>query len=136
MNKFNFINYKKNPNKIVYTFFGNLIFVYCIMIAIALMVFSYTTIECEVAGASMQPTLNKTHESKHDTVYINKYDKDYEYGDIVVISTTNDAIIKRIVGLSGDIVDFVKVNGVYKLERNGQIVDEDSYILINPILNS
>ena len=74
---------------------------------------------------------NKSSENKHDTVYINKYDKTYKYGDIIVISTTSDAIIKRIVGLPGDVIDFVRVDGVYKLERNGEIIDEDSYILIN-----
>lgn len=126
-----FISYKPNYNRLVYSFIGNLIFIYCIMIALALMLFSFTTIECEVAGASMQPTLNQVDEKKHDTVYINKFDNSYKYGDIIVISTTGDAIIKRVVGLPGDVIDFVKVDGIYRLERNGEVVIEDDYILIN-----
>ena len=130
MRKKTFVGIGNNYSKIVFNFIGNTIFAYCVIIALALMLFSYTTIECEVSGASMQPTLNYPNEDKHDVVYINKFDTDYKYGDIIVIDTAEDSIIKRVVGLPGDLIDVVKVNGIYKLERNGEVIEED-YILIN-----
>ena len=111
--------------KLVINFFSNLIFVYTLIIALALIFFSTTTIECEVVGDSMQPTLNVV-DNKHDTVYVNKYDNDYSYGDIVVISPDNAAkpIIKRIVGLPGDVIDIVFSVNCYYLEVNGELIDE------------
>jgi signal peptidase I len=75
----------------------------------------------------MQPTLNALDEKKSDFVYVNIYDKNYSYKDIVVIDVDWDEepIIKRIVGLPGDIIDIVYDNNTWKLERNGVIIDED-----------
>jgi signal peptidase I len=90
------------------------------------------SIECEVDGISMQPTFNIV-EDNHDHVYVNTCDRDFTYGDIVAIDNSrNNAvlpIVKRIVGLPGDIIDFVKDGYEYRLERNGEIIYED-YILI------
>lgn len=115
-------------------FLGNLFFYACLILALGLVVFTFCLTECEVTGSSMQPTLNKLSADKHDTVYLNKFNKSYAFGDIVVIEGENDAIIKRVIGLSGDVIDIVCTypNGltpIYKLELNGKIVDED-YILI------
>lgn len=115
-------------------FVGNVFFYTCLMVAFGLVVFSVGLVECEVTGASMQPTLNKLSETKHDIVYLNKFDKNYSRGDIIVLDRGDEAIIKRIIGLSGDVIDIVCTypNGltpIYKLELNGEIVDED-YILI------
>jgi len=129
--KKNFVINHNKYSKIALNFLGNLVFAYCVIIALALMIFSFCCIECDVAGASMQPTLNAVDDNKHDIVFINKYDKSYNYEDIIVIASSgDDAIIKRVVGLPGDVIDFVRVDGIYKLERNGIILEED-YILIN-----
>lgn len=116
-------------------FVGNLFFYTCLTLALGLVVFTFCLTECEVTGASMQPTLNKLSPNKHDTVYLNKFNKSYAYGDIVVIESGDEAIIKRVIGLSGDVIDVVCTypNGltpIYKLELNGKIVDE-GYILIS-----
>lgn len=114
-------------------FVGNLFFYACLILALGLVIFSFGLTECEVTGPSMQPTLNKLSPDKHDTVYLNKFSNSYTYGDIVVIEGDDDAIIKRVIGLSGDVIDIVEVyvdsGMVYKLERNGEIINED-YILI------
>ena len=102
---------------------GNIFFCYCIIIASALIIFSLMTIECEVTGSSMQPTLNRKGGNKSDIAYVNKLDHDYEYGDIVVIDlvdvigyvVSDEIVIKRVVGLPGDVIDIVNVDGQYKL---------------------
>lgn len=122
--------YDKSGLDLVCLFLGNLFFFTCLIIAMAMMIFSISIVECEVTGVSMQPSLNALSGDKHDIVYINKFDKDYEYGDIVVIETEGEPIIKRVMGLSGDLIDVVKKDGEYCLERNGEILKED-YILVD-----
>ena len=75
----------------------------------------------------MRPTLNEYSgvENKQDVVYVNTCDKTVTYGDIVVCDTSKDAIIKRVIGLPGDIIDIVLSGGEYKLELNGKIIEED-----------
>lgn len=87
--------------------------------------FSFVTIECEVFGSSMYPTLNYSDKKLHDTVFVNVCDKDVVYGDIVVIETNTEKIIKRVIGVSGDKIDIVLVENQYLLERNGEIIRED-----------
>lgn len=129
MNKKSFDLKKVTFDKLCLNLLSNLIFVYCLIIAIALIIFSTSTIECEVTGSSMKPTYNM-EKGKNDYVYVNKYDNEYDYCDVIVVYTDNEPLIKRIVGLPGDIIDIVKVNGVYMLERNGEIVEEN-YIFDN-----
>lgn len=132
-NNFQNFNIKQGRlRKILLNFLGNLFFCYCVIICLSLILFSAVTIECKVNGSSMQPTLNRLDEKKSDYVYVNIYDKDYSYGDIVVINVDWDEepIIKRVVGLPGDIIDIVYDDNTWKLERNGEIVEED-YIFIN-----
>lgn len=130
-----FLKFNKKDNlKILLNFLGNLFFFYCIVVSLALILFSSITIECEVNGSSMYPTLNNNYGSnKNDVVFVNIYDKDVTYGDIVVVQTSKEKIIKRVVGMSGDEIDIVKVNNEYLLERNGEIIKE-TYICqnINP----
>lgn len=136
-----FLIKNKTPYNLLCSFVGNVFFYTCLIIAIALVTFSVCLVECEVTGPSMQPTLNKLSGTKHDYVYLNKMDDNLDYGDIIVLDKGDDAIIKRVVGLPGDIIDIVEVqvpvgdtfSTVYKLERNGEVVSED-YILITPII--
>lgn len=108
-------------------FVGNLFFALSLIIAIALILFSSVTIECTVVGPSMQPTLNADLKAGSDVVYVNKYDRDFAYGDIVVIDlgAKQDPLIKRVIGVGGDIIDVVYVDGGYKLEINGKLIEED-----------
>ena len=82
-----------------------------------------------VAGPSMENTFNKYGDDMNDTVIINTFMK-YDTGDIIVIdvtkknSSTKEFHIKRVVGMPGDIIDIVEIDGNYYLERNGKIVEE------------
>ena len=73
----------------------------------------------------MYPTLNSVSQTKNDIVFVNPYNKDLNYGDIVVVGLENENIIKRVVGLSGDTIDIVFDEYEYKLERNGKIIVEN-----------
>lgn len=113
-------------NNLYLSLLGNLFFVLCFLIALIFIVTSVVTIECEVEGESMQPTLNQLSGNKHDYVLVNKYDKTYDYGDIVVIERYGQkSIIKRILGLPGDVIDFVYDDEYVRLERNGEILVEN-----------
>lgn len=114
-------NYKK-----ILTFLGNLFFAYAVIIAFALILFSSVTIECDVIGASMMPTYNNYVSDKcHDVVYVNTCDKKFSYGDIIVVKTGKESIIKRVIALPGDTIDIVEDGGEYKVERNGEILQEN-----------
>ena len=90
--------------------------------SIALIFFSSVTIECDVDGSSMYPTLNSMGT---DVVYINVYDKDITYQDIVVVKHGSKSIVKRVLGLPGDTIGVVWVENEYKLEINSTIIRED-----------
>lgn len=137
---------KKNFNKKAFflNFIANLFFVYCVIVALALIMFSSVTIECEVDGTSMQPTLNCNWGDKNndsDIVYVNKFDRDFEYGDIIVINAeeNKDHIIKRVIGVAGDEIDVVERNidggKEYKLEINGKIIEEDYLKMDNTLID-
>ncbi len=105
---------------------ANLFLSLCVIVSIMLFVFSCITAECIVDGASMVPTYNADSKSDNDIVYVNKYDNDYEFGDIVVVSVEGGSpIIKRVIGVGGDVVDIVHTLDGYKLEINGTIIEED-----------
>lgn len=124
-----------SKNKTFYARFlgmlGNLFFSYCIIIALVLIMLVSVTVECVVVGSSMAPTLNNDLKAGSDVVYVNKY-LEYTYGDIVVINLNDDEhIIKRVVGLGGDSIDFVRTQDYgYMLEVNGVLIEEN-YLLLN-----
>lgn len=118
--------------KLLSVYLSNVFFTLCFIVAFSLFAFSFLTMECDVIGVSMQPTLNKYGANKCDVVYINNAEKDYRYGDIIVIDTDNEAIIKRIVGLPGDVLDIIRCeDGMFRLERNGEVVEEDYIKMYN-----
>lgn len=130
MKKFYDLKKENIEEKILISIISNFIFGFFVISAIAIICFSFCMIECEVVGTSMQPNLNVKGAHKSDIAYVNKLDNDYEYGDIIVIDGAKEIIIKRVLGLPGDIIDIVKVDDDFKLERNGQIIHED-YIKLN-----
>jgi signal peptidase I len=74
-----------------------------------------------VAGASMSPTYNNG-----DYLLVNKFDKSFQRGDVVVFRFPKDAgqfFIKRIIGLPSEKVDIQ--NG--KVLVNGQVLSENYY---------
>lgn len=83
-----------------------------VIVVMAVNTFLFTF--CVVHGSSMSPTL---HEG--DLVLLQIIGYTPEYGDIIVTDTNNNLnenLVKRVIGLSGDIIDFdesgnVTVNG-------------------------
>ena len=77
----------------------------------------------EVKGVSMEDTLEHG-----DIVFINRWLKP-DRGDIVVYSNTKgEHIIKRVIGVPGDVVD-IRFNGAYDdVYLNGEMLDEDDFI--------
>lgn len=98
---------------------------------------------CRVNGNSMYPTLHNS-----ELIAIEKISQSYDYGDIVVTDADNrlnECLVKRVVGLPGDIIDIdndgtIYVNGTeiqeqYNNETLGDIeyphtVPDDSYFLM------
>lgn len=95
-----------------------------VIVVMAVNTFLFTF--CVVHGSSMSPTL---HEG--DLVLLQIIGYTPEYGDIIVTDTNNNLnenLVKRVIGLSGDIIDFdesgnVTVNGE-PIEYN---FDNDTY---------
>lgn len=103
-----------------YEIAGTLVPTFVIVFLILAFVFRVAS----VSGSSMIPTL-----SNGDSVLISNVKQDYNYGDIVVISQPNNLntnlnanIIKRIIGVSGDVVDVDYSKGIVLV--NGKELDE------------
>lgn len=105
----------------------------CCIFAFSIFYISAVYEKAPVSGPSMQNTFNKYGDGLKDTVIINVFMK-YGYGDIVVVDRSNgentqNFHIKRVVGLPGDKINFVKISvgydeDRYYLQRNGEIIEE------------
>ena len=92
---------------------------YVIVIVVALLIKQFIFSPIRVNGTSMYPTLNDK-----DFMILNEigyYLNGLERFDIVVVKTDNDRIIKRVIGLPGETVEY-KDN---KLYINGEEVEEN-----------
>lgn len=112
--KFNFIDLLSSLLNIFLYAYMILFILFCIIFSGAI-----------VTGTSMQPTLH----SSGDIVYYNKY-ASFTYSDIVVVhkqSSSNYDIIKRVIALSGDKVNYIldSENGTYYVYINGEKLDEN-----------
>lgn len=97
------------------------VIIFLLYVCVVFCVFSNYFEAVAVKGRSMLPTYNTN--GGEDTVYVHK--GEYGYGDIVIIDTQEKAIIKRIVGLSGDRIEIKQVDGEYRLFRNDIMLDEE-----------
>lgn len=108
---------KINNNKLIYSkpnyfikFLADAVFITLVLISLFLISFSFIYISTPVVGRSMQPTLNPKGEFKSDIVYVNRF-ASYTRGDIVVIKQPDEEhkyIIKRIIGIEGDLIKITK----------------------------
>lgn len=89
---------------------------YLIIIIAVILIRSFIVTPVTVSGDSMNKTLHNGQ-----ILFLNKLDKKYERFDIVVINYEKDRIIKRIIGLPGDKIEY-KDN---KLYVNGKFLKED-----------
>lgn len=85
-----------------------------IMVLVFIRIFIVTPVR--VDGTSMENTLKE-----NDILILNKFDHKYERFDVVVFNYNNQKLIKRVIGLPGEKVEF-KNN---KLYINGEYLVED-----------
>lgn len=100
---------------------------YIVLIVVILLIRTYLFVPIMVSGNSMVPTLNNG-----DVMILNKFNylvNDIERFDIVVVDYENEYIIKRVIGLPGDYVeyknDILYVNGKKIKEEYDREYTED-----------
>lgn len=95
-----------------------LVMPYIIIVLVVIFLKVYIVTPVRVNGPSMEPTLYEK-----DIMILNKtayYFSEPERFDIVVISTSEDYIIKRVIGLPGEVIEY-KDNVLYV---DGEAVEE------------
>lgn len=100
---------------------------YIVLIVVILLIRTYLFVPIMVSGNSMVPTLNNG-----DVMILNKFSylvNDIKRFDIVVVDYENEYIIKRVIGLPGDYVeyknDILYVNGKKIKEEYDREYTED-----------
>ena len=88
---------------------------YVVITLIVLFVRMYIVSPVRVDGNSMHPTLKN-----REFLLLTKFDKSYDRFDIVVLKYNNQKLVKRIIGLPGEHVEY-KNN---KLYVNGKVIEE------------
>lgn len=96
------------------------IFSYVLIVLVVIIVRSFIITPVIVSGTSMEPTLDNK-----DMLLLKKYDKKYERYDIVVFKYQNSKLVKRIIGLPGETVEYK--NGVLYI-NDEEIEDRFSYV--------
>ncbi len=109
-------------DKNIIKFFKDLI-PYLIIIVLVVLFRSFIATPIEVEGKSMYSTLDNG-----EILILNKFNKNYKRFDVIVFKNRNDKLIKRIIGLPGEYIEYkdskLYVNGKYIKEKfltNNQI---------------
>ncbi len=103
--------YKKRYKRVL----KNTVYALVVVAAIAVLVATLVLPVVQIAGNSMSPTLNEG-----ELVVLIKT-KDLKLGDLCAFSYSNKILIKRVIGLPGDIVEIDADGNVYV---NSTLVDE------------
>ena len=89
---------------------------YIIIIIVVVLIRSFIITPIRVDGMSMYSSLNDG-----DILFLEKYDKNYKKFDIVVFKNGEDRLIKRVIGLPGDNIEYknnkLYINGKYIKEK-------------------
>lgn len=96
---------------------------YIIILIVVILIRTFIASPSRVSGPSMEPTLYNG-----EWLILNKMDKNYKENDVVVFWYENRYLIKRIIGLPGDIVS-CEMGDIYV----NDIKLEDSYTVPNNI---
>ena len=91
------------------------IYPYIIIAIVVILIRTYILTPVIVSGSSMDNTLKNG-----ELLLLKKFDKNYERFDIVVFDYNNSKLVKRIIGLPGETLEYK--DGV--LYINGQVVDD------------
>lgn len=89
---------------------------YVVIILVVVLIRSFIVTPVRVQGSSMVPTLENG-----EILLLKKYDKAYKRFDIVVLEHDSSKLIKRVIGLPGEHIEY-KGN---KLYINGEEIKED-----------
>lgn len=89
---------------------------YVIIFLVVILIRIFIVTPVSVDGTSMYPNLKDGN-----ILLLKKFDKSYERFDIVVLNYNGDRLIKRIIGLPGEYVEYKDS----KLYINGQLVEEE-----------
>ena len=107
----------------------DIIFVLYILVCVAYLIFCVVFIKAEVIGVSMQPTYNKNLSLDEDydksiykdIVFANRFEQGTN-GDVVLVQTGNDLVIKRIIATENQKLTLQLENGYY----NFYLTEENS----------
>jgi len=88
---------------------------YIIITIVVILIRSFVISPVRVDGLSMYPTLNN-----NDYLLLNKFDKSYERFDIIALKYKDEKLVKRIIGLPGEYVEYLD----NKLYIDGKIIEE------------
>jgi signal peptidase I len=98
---------------------------YVVIIIVVVLIRIFIVTPVQVDGSSMYPTLKN-----NEILILKKYDKSYHRFDIVVLSSPRGRLIKRVIGLPGETIEFknnkLYINGKYikqKFRRNTKTSD-------------
>ncbi len=103
--------YRKRYRRVLMSTVGAILVVAAVAVLLATLIFPVL----KVSGTSMEPTLYD-----QDILLLVK-NKNYTTGDLVSFSWQNKLLIKRIIGMPGDIVDIAEDGTV---SVNGEVLDE------------
>ncbi len=105
------INYKKKFRATLLSTVSILIVVAAVAVLVSTLFFPVV----QVAGSSMEPSLKEG-----DILVLLKSDK-VKYGELCCVSWQNKSLLKRVIGLSGDMID---IDGSGNVFVNGELLDE------------
>ena len=107
---------KRERNKLRFRrIINNTLYTLVLVAAIAVLITTLVLPVLQIAGTSMEPTLDNG-----DIVVLLKTSK-LEPGDLCGFSYSNKILIKRVIGLPGDVISITAEGDVYV---NGEMIDE------------
>lgn len=105
------IRYRKSYIKTLYNTIASLL----VVAAVAVLVSMLFLPVLRVTGTSMTPTLY------NDELLICNKRSNFESGDVIAFYFNNKILLKRVIGIPGDVIDIAEDGTVY---LNGEVLDE------------